>query len=100
MWVCAREAARILPPVVSGDALAKILLRSGLAGHPFETGRGPPYDDQRVVALARRPVVDDSELSAVCPHGRPDGPVLEPPGGWARVVTGRRWHTARGGGPA
>ncbi len=167
-----REAVRILTPVVSGDAQAKLLLRSGLAGPAWETGRGPLYDDERVVALARRPVVDESLLPALCPYGlyvarlprgatldlacpwreiagqvctalarqRPltplgaalasvrirvagrlpfvatwlgyvvlaadlvqlgtDGPVLEPPGEWAGVVTGRRMHTARGGRPA
>jgi hypothetical protein len=172
MWVSAREAVRILTPVVSGDAQAKLLLRSGLAGPAFETGRGPLYDDERVVALAGRPMVDEAQLAAVCPHGlyvarlprgatldirspwsevarqvrtaarrqRPltplaaaitsvrirvsgslpfvatflgyvvhaaelvqlneHGPVLEPPSEWARVVTGRRMHTARGGRPA
>jgi hypothetical protein len=69
MWVSAREAVRILAPVVSGDAQAKALLRAGLAGAALETARGPLYDDDLVVALARRAPVDEAELGRVCPRG-------------------------------
>lgn len=69
VWVSAREAVRILAPALSGDAQAKAVLRAGLAGTALETGRGRLYDDRLVLALARRPVVEEGQLAVVCPHG-------------------------------
>lgn len=69
MLVAGREASRILKPVVSGDAQARRVLRSGLAGAPIATSSGPMYDDQLVRALVDRPFVDVSRLVTLCPHG-------------------------------
>lgn len=69
MLVAGREAIRILRPIVKGDAQAKLVLRSGLAGERTATPRGPMYDDQRVRSLMRRPIVDITVLPELCPHG-------------------------------
>lgn len=69
MWVSGREAMRILAPVVSGDAQAKAVLRSGLAGAQVVTDRGALYDEDRVLALARRALVDRAALATACPDG-------------------------------
>ncbi len=69
MWVSGREAVRILTPVVAGEAQARILLRAGLAGRALEVGRGRLYDEGQVRAVAERPLVEESVLPVLCPHG-------------------------------
>lgn len=68
MWVSGREAVGILTPVVAGAAQARILLRAGLAGHALEVRRRL-YDEGQVRALAERPLVEESALPVLCPHG-------------------------------
>ena len=69
MVVSGREAVRILASVVTGDAQARVLLRSGLAGRAIATPRGPMYDADAVRALTGWPTVDRSRLTDICPHG-------------------------------
>lgn len=69
MLVSGREAIRILASVVSGDAQARQVLRSGLAGLPTATPRGPMYDAEQVTALVARPVVAVDDLPELCPAG-------------------------------
>jgi hypothetical protein len=69
MLISGREASRILAPVVSGDAQARCVLRSGLSGSGVETRSGRLYDEQRVFALAARPLVEETDLLTACPDG-------------------------------
>jgi hypothetical protein len=62
MLVSRREAVRILRPVVRGEAQARSLLASGLAGEGVSTGLGKLYDDARVRSLLDRPLVDEDDL--------------------------------------
>jgi hypothetical protein len=97
MLVSGRKAITILSPAVSGRAQATQVLRSGLAGPPTPTPRGPMYDERHVTALLRRPVVEESSLRELCPHGlyvarMPRTCEIPVGAGWAELATalGRR----------
>jgi hypothetical protein len=62
--ISGREATRILHPVTRGDAQARLLLRTGLAGGVTRTGAGSLYDEASVRALVDRPMVQDRDLLA------------------------------------
>ncbi|HEX3932550.1 MAG TPA: hypothetical protein VHW64_17780 [Nocardioides sp.] len=93
MLVSGREAVRILRRRggITGEAQARSLLRSGLAGSGVITDTGLYFDRDAVRALADRPWLDESAQQAACPAGayiarlpRADPPDLTRP--WADVV--------------
>jgi hypothetical protein len=71
MLVSGREAVRILRTrgAVTGEAQARSLLRSGLAGRGVITGPGVYFDRDAVRALADRPWLDEPAQQAACPAG-------------------------------
>jgi hypothetical protein len=69
MLLTGRHAIELLREVVSSDDLARLLLRTGIAGAPVRSRASLLYEEGKVRALALRPLVDRERLWSMSPRG-------------------------------
>jgi len=85
MLISKREAAGMLLPLGLSRRHAEQVLDAGLAGAPAPSSASWLYDLEEVERLATRPVVNESDANAACPHG------LFVARGPAALVDASRW---------